>query len=112
MFYKSGSVFATVSVVKMGPRMGRKPLGKKPMSKAEYQARWRANVKRRAREPNGRGEEWGTPQEYIDAARAVMGDIDLDPATHHEAQQRVRAETAYTRAEDGLAQPWHGRVWL
>jgi ParB family chromosome partitioning protein len=92
--------------------MGRKPIGKKPMTKAQYQARWRAKVKRRLREPNARGDEWGTPTEYLDAARAVLGGIDLDPATHHAAQQRVQAKKFYTEADDGLAQPWHGRVWL
>lgn len=56
--------------------------------------------------------EWFTPPEYIDAAREVMGDIDLDPATHLIAQQTVDAISFFTAADDGLHQPWHGRVWL
>lgn len=61
----------------------------------------------------GTGEnEWFTPQRYSEAARSVMGAIDLDPATHPIAQQTVRAISHYTAAENGLAQEWHGRVWL
>jgi phage N-6-adenine-methyltransferase len=56
--------------------------------------------------------EWFTPAQYIEAAREVMGEIDLDPATHPVAQQIVRAISHYTAADNGLVQPWHGRVWL
>ena len=61
----------------------------------------------------GTGEtEWFTPPQYLDAAREVMGAIDLDPATHPVAQQTVRAVDHYTVADDGLSKEWHGRVWL
>jgi ParB family chromosome partitioning protein len=56
--------------------------------------------------------EWFTPPEYIEAAKAVMGAIDLDPASCSTAQQFVGAERYYTVEDDGLARPWFGRVWL
>jgi len=59
-------------------------------------------------------DEWYTPQEYIDAAKAVMGAIDLDPASSEMAQTVVRAGVYLTRFDDGLAQVrWiHQRIWL
>jgi phage N-6-adenine-methyltransferase len=56
--------------------------------------------------------EWSTPQQCLDAARAVMGGIDLDPATSLFAQSRVRAAKFFTIEDDGLRQAWQGRVWL
>jgi len=61
----------------------------------------------------GTGEnEWFTPPELIELAREVLGEIDLDPASHPEAQKIVRAKQFFTKADDGLAKPWRGRVWL
>lgn len=56
--------------------------------------------------------EWYTPAEYLDAARACLGAIDLDPASSDYAQQRVNAAQHFTVADDGLAREWRGRVWL
>lgn len=56
--------------------------------------------------------EWYTPAEYIEAARLVMGGIDLDPASCEVAQATVQAEWFFSKEQDGLAQPWQGRVWL
>lgn len=61
----------------------------------------------------GTGEnEWHTPPEYIEMAREVLGAIDLDPASTHEAQAVVNAGRYFTSQENGLDQKWHGRVWL
>jgi phage N-6-adenine-methyltransferase len=56
--------------------------------------------------------EWFTPSEYIERARAVLGGIDLDPATCAIAQRTIRATAFYSKDDNGLAHEWHGRVWL
>jgi len=56
--------------------------------------------------------QWFTPDYILTAARAVLGKIDLDPASCDEAQETVQAARFFTEAEDGLIQPWHSRVWL
>lgn len=56
--------------------------------------------------------EWYTPVQYIEAAREVMGDIDLDPASSDIANQTVNATTYYTKHDNGLVKPWYGRVWM
>jgi phage N-6-adenine-methyltransferase len=57
-------------------------------------------------------DEWYTPAKYVEAAREVLGEIDLDPASCEHAQRRIRARRFYTKRDDGLAQRWKGRVWL
>lgn len=56
--------------------------------------------------------EWYTPAKYIEAAREVMGGIDLDPASSDIANKTVKATKYYTVKDNGLLQDWHGRVWL
>ena len=53
-----------------------------------------------------------TPSEYIEAARSVMGGIDLDPASNMLAQETVKAAEWYDESENGLLQDWQGRVFL
>jgi hypothetical protein len=61
----------------------------------------------------GTGEfERYTPAKYIEAARMVLGEIDLDPASSDIAQQTVKATQYFTVADNGLEQEWHGRIWL
>lgn len=60
----------------------------------------------------GKSNEWYTPARYIEAARSVMGGIDLDPASCELANRTVRAKRYYSKEDDGLTKPWHGRVWL
>lgn len=50
---------------------------------------------------------WLTPPEIID----VLGPFDLDPCTPKEMPWET-AIHRYTPADDGLRQPWFGRVWL
>jgi phage N-6-adenine-methyltransferase len=57
-------------------------------------------------------DEWWTPPDGLDAPQDVLGTIDLDPASCPEAQANVRATKYFTKADDGLAQEWGGRVWL
>lgn len=61
----------------------------------------------------GSGEnEWYTPEQYIEAAREMLGAIDVDPASSALAQETVKAGKFFTVADDGLNQDWTGRVWL
>lgn len=52
--------------------------------------------------------EWYTPDEWIDAARKVMGGIDLDPASTVEANRVIKAKAFFALDDDGLKQKWSG----
>jgi hypothetical protein len=56
--------------------------------------------------------EYYTPIEIVEAAREVMGGIDLDPFSSPAANARVRATRYFTEAENGLLQDWVGRFWM
>ncbi len=53
-----------------------------------------------------------TPLQYINAARAVLGEIDLDPASCKEVNEIVKAHHYFNILDDGLKQEWNGRIWL
>ncbi|HEY3911028.1 MAG TPA: hypothetical protein VGM07_14200 [Stellaceae bacterium] len=44
------------------------------------------------------------PPQYIEATRRVMGEIDLDTASHPVAQRTIKASGIFTQQDDGLAQ--------
>lgn len=56
--------------------------------------------------------EYYTPPEIVEAARRVMGVIDLDPFSSNEANERVKATHFFTPLSNGLIQPWFGNVWM
>lgn len=53
-----------------------------------------------------------TPPEFIEVVRSVLGDIDLDPASDAEANERVKATSFFSKEDDGLKHDWVGRVFL
>lgn len=59
-------------------------------------------------------DQWYTPAEIIESARAVLGEIDLDPASCLKANEIVKATHYFTERTDGLAPDlhWNGRVWM
>lgn len=56
--------------------------------------------------------EWLTPTPILRAATAVMNGIDCDPAAEPGDRHNVPAKVYYTERENGLEQPWKGRVFL
>ena len=53
--------------------------------------------------------EWYTPKWVFDE---LAMEFDLDPAHPHDMESAVPAKTKYTIFDDGLKQPWFGKVWL
>jgi len=56
-------------------------------------------------------EDWFTPPDVVEAVRELFGGtISLDPFSCAEANDVVRAERFFTAADDGLVQPWAGKL--
>ncbi|MFC3207194.1 DNA N-6-adenine-methyltransferase [Aquamicrobium soli] len=56
--------------------------------------------------------EWYTPARFVEMARSVLGQIDVDPASNDHAQKTVKAATYYTAETNGLDKEWNGTVWM
>lgn len=56
--------------------------------------------------------EYYTDPKITAAARAVMGSIDLDPASCAFANKSIKASTIFTKDDDGLSKSWFGNVWM
>jgi hypothetical protein len=53
-----------------------------------------------------------TPGYIVEAARATLGVIDLDPASCEETQRAVRAVCWFGEEQDGFTWPWYGRTFV
>ncbi len=54
-----------------------------------------------------------TPPEVVEAARATLGHIDLDPATCERANNEiVKADFIFTQEDNGFVQDWGGNTFL
>ena len=61
---------------------------------------------------NSGDNEWYTPPDLMEAARSVLGEIDLDPSSCELANTVVQAKQFYDKHADGLQYPWRGTVWM
>lgn len=52
---------------------------------------------------------WATPPEIVSCLESEFGAFDLDPCCRPET---AKARKFFVEADDGLAQQWHGRVFL
>lgn len=53
-------------------------------------------------------DSWHTPGDVVEAARNVMGSIDLDPFSSKEANARIKAKKFYSKEDDALSLDWEG----
>jgi len=80
---------------------------------SEGRAPTKADISNHVRGTFGTGDnEWFTPVQYIDLAREVLGQIDVDPASNPLAQKAVLAKSFFTKDDSGLTKDWKGNVWL
>lgn len=54
-------------------------------------------------------DEWPTPQDFFDKCNAEFGPLDLDVCA---TAENAKCPRYFTKADDGLAQVWSGRVWM
>ena len=57
--------------------------------------------------------EYYTPPVWVNSAREVMGNIELDPASSFAANVTVMADQFFTKEQDGLKQQWKANtLWM
>ncbi len=54
-------------------------------------------------------DEWSTPQSHFAKWNEEFGPFDLDPCA---TAENAKAPKYYTREQEGLLQPWFGKVWI
>jgi phage N-6-adenine-methyltransferase len=54
-------------------------------------------------------DEWETPQSLFDELDWIVGGFTLDPCA---TAQNAKCDRFFTKHEDGLAQPWEGKVFV
>jgi len=59
----------------------------------------------------GGTDEWATPPHFLRPIMEAVDGFDLDPAAGAESSPIAEETFALERGEDGLSEPWHGRVW-
>jgi hypothetical protein len=55
---------------------------------------------------SSRNDDWMTPVDIIRRVKLVLKEIDFDPASSYQANERVGAKLYYSQMEDGLVKPW------
>lgn len=53
-----------------------------------------------------------TPAAVLERVVATLGRIDLDPCSNSHTDPNVPAARHFTAEDDGLGQPWHGRIFM
>ncbi|HYW80504.1 MAG TPA: DNA N-6-adenine-methyltransferase, partial [Thermoguttaceae bacterium] len=99
-----------VAVPRQGVIQAARDLGNNPTPEQVQHAK--ASITKPHIANNSGDNEWYTPEDLIQRATSVMGEIDLDPASNSEANRVVGANHFYTAEEDGLKQDWKGRVFI
>ena len=71
-------------------------------------AHYRRQVRRAAVYHSRLSDEWATPPDYFEEWDREFGPFTLDAAA---TAENAVCEQFYTIEDDGLSQPWRGRVW-
>jgi phage N-6-adenine-methyltransferase len=58
---------------------------------------------------SSKSDDWATPQALFDRLNAKYGPFDLDVCA---SAENAKCARFYTKEQNGLVQPWLGRVWM